>query len=949
MAFIAARAGLIGILEGLDVPLLIENRKGMNLLHAACSESNGFKAVQWLLLKLPHRHLIHLFFSMSKRGLTPIEIAAKGGLVHTVERLLSAEGSMQIQWDSDKRSIRLHNRISSSDTYPIEVKILFDEKMRMARFIGFHTAINESFGNVEKVKSYLSTQDWWTPNHEYSRFEHYLNFNSLIIASRGGHFELIEFLLETCKFPTTPVFHWQNHMLNVGILSLSDFAAIGSIPHCEFEADDDNLEATARTNRELIESDRVHFYKHLETNWDGIDLASLSDSGSEKENRFDCIFTEYNVESRVKAIKVLMRNNVSLPRLEILVVHGSFSIFKEFVETGLYDLDALVHQSSMSTPQSIEDCPICLETLSNQMALDCSHVFCDACITKVQEDGNPSVKCPLCRQVSKRVIPFSARLKPFAPWLHISDSPTLKVGQALAGLAAGCDSLFVLKYLVEDKKVDLMQLRFGGETVLHIALRQRAFGSCKWLLKNGFESLLHLPNSDGYSPLQLIMFIGKSDKRINLLFSQYIGSLEEYVDIASDVLVPGLTRSLFLEEVLNSSESTFTRYPENVIAKVKQLNATQKLIELVKNSVPLPDLVEYLKLLVEADEDASWIKAMKELISRFAVYNRTDVLIWLCCNYDLQKISHIVRFTDNLYLGSESMSAFVEELSMIEKSLAAAAKCRDELLEGIENNETLSEINEYQVDYEKLTSSISQWLPANLPIVFTAEDILAKGIEVGNRHIIDSHIRGELGLVPKWGILLRQLITSPCVQPDSFKFALTTMAAIDENMCKSVLSLDFHVELPCELKDAVYFTPDQKLWDIPTLAVLAMETLKSDVWKRCQIVEVLMELYPDLYKNSDVLFCVLWELKSIQEWLSMTYDLVRAGVAVVDNSGTNLCDYILSKCSDDDCVYVLDLFTLLAMERRVDIQFCFWPSVETRDVFEDLRESQKKMFERLNL
>ena len=56
-----------------------------------------------------------------------------------------------------------------------------------------------------------------------------------------------------------------------------------------------------------------------------------------------------------------------------------------------------------SVLESVLECPICLETLTDPKMLSCFHFFCNKCIegmTKADQSADVGVTCPVCRKVS---------------------------------------------------------------------------------------------------------------------------------------------------------------------------------------------------------------------------------------------------------------------------------------------------------------------------------------------------------------------------------------------------------------------------------------------------------------------------------------------------------------------------------------------------------------------
>jgi len=47
------------------------------------------------------------------------------------------------------------------------------------------------------------------------------------------------------------------------------------------------------------------------------------------------------------------------------------------------------------------ECPICFEEIKEAIKLECTHLFCETCMIKI--NSNNSIKCPLCRQVQETV------------------------------------------------------------------------------------------------------------------------------------------------------------------------------------------------------------------------------------------------------------------------------------------------------------------------------------------------------------------------------------------------------------------------------------------------------------------------------------------------------------------------------------------------------------------
>ena len=56
-----------------------------------------------------------------------------------------------------------------------------------------------------------------------------------------------------------------------------------------------------------------------------------------------------------------------------------------------------------SALECVQECPICLETLTDAKLLSCFHLFCNKCIegmTKAERNADVEIECPVCRNVS---------------------------------------------------------------------------------------------------------------------------------------------------------------------------------------------------------------------------------------------------------------------------------------------------------------------------------------------------------------------------------------------------------------------------------------------------------------------------------------------------------------------------------------------------------------------
>ena len=47
------------------------------------------------------------------------------------------------------------------------------------------------------------------------------------------------------------------------------------------------------------------------------------------------------------------------------------------------------------SPFALQDCPICLDTMTNPQALKCKHVFCSECLQAALAVNN---MCPVCKE-----------------------------------------------------------------------------------------------------------------------------------------------------------------------------------------------------------------------------------------------------------------------------------------------------------------------------------------------------------------------------------------------------------------------------------------------------------------------------------------------------------------------------------------------------------------------
>ncbi|KAJ3010779.1 UNVERIFIED_CONTAM: hypothetical protein HDU68_001990 [Siphonaria sp. JEL0065] len=667
VAFLSARTGLVGIVLALvecgRVSPFTKNKKGNNLLHAAAAEAAGSNVVIALIKSLPSRSIPSLFFQLSKRGHTPIEVAAKGGQLHLVEELLSMEPMQLIQWDTHPPSVKLHRRIMASKVNR-DIKNLFEEKMRSAQVIGLHAKIDGFDGDVDQLKLHLSKLEWWNERQVWSRFEAYLNYNVLRTAVTKGQAEMVAYLLTIWKVPPTPILSWQNKVLNIGSLSLADFAGIGQLRGIEFEADDELVEDSAFANALMVEIKRTEVYEYFKK-WDG-KLENLKKSRNDgSDSRLLQILAEENVKSRMNILDSLSKHDRSkssgVPRADLMVVYGSFSIFKKFVESGEYDLTAnVLQQTSGDSEGQGEDCPICLEPVENQVLLDCSHLFCEPCLAKVGDAGE-KLKCPLCRQESSVVFAISFWVLSSYSWLVVVEQ--ISTAELLVGLAAGTDAVAVLDYLISKFKIDPLKLRFaGGDTILHIAAKQGAFISSKWIISNGYDTLADIKNETGLTPLQCnLLKEYKQSEHVDAALSSLLSY--SWLNAAITTLFPGREQGLLsssLASLANLMKDTKPVWMAEKFFIGLKVHCLQTVPTLIENAVPAHELEGVLSLCLDAATLSSPLatSALQQAVQKLVLYNHVSVLEKIHYTTTMNAVENVLDGMDPLYNDSEPLRAF---------------------------------------------------------------------------------------------------------------------------------------------------------------------------------------------------------------------------------------------------------------------------------------------------
>lgn len=58
-----------------------------------------------------------------------------------------------------------------------------------------------------------------------------------------------------------------------------------------------------------------------------------------------------------------------------------------------------------TTLDAEQECPVCFERMKTFVKLECKHLFCETCISKIKRDG--TMKCPLCRNIQNVFVKYS--------------------------------------------------------------------------------------------------------------------------------------------------------------------------------------------------------------------------------------------------------------------------------------------------------------------------------------------------------------------------------------------------------------------------------------------------------------------------------------------------------------------------------------------------------------
>ncbi|KAI5060819.1 hypothetical protein GOP47_0025239 [Adiantum capillus-veneris] len=683
LAFDAAHHGQLGLLKWLilskKVPILIQNRKGCNLLHAAASFSQELVA-DWLLDRENYSASLFLFCGQSNRKRTPLEIAVRSNQYGMISCLLDNNTCPRSSTSEIFSVIRHCCQIAEPAMKEYLVYLL--RTMEIKTF--FLDLAVRSEANINEILPKLVEFSWWENRRdiEWNEHEKFAFYITLQAAARSWNKELVKWLLDEWKVSLKPpsIYQWKG-------LSISDVVAMGKYLEEEILNDlgdgenDDNYYHYSKKYFDMMVSGR----------WKDGQCSSLiatlepliyKEETIHFKNKWFEALCEKDFERRLEVLEIFAEKyddhgaeSFALPRLDLVVACGQLHILKWLIRKGYVDLNLpFSSNEEMGVLKDDEDdddnyavandadCAICYRIKRFPVELECGHSYCLSCIRQVHTYSHAnmqSFQCPYCRRhlsvPPSMTISSSLQyyLKSKSPWLHHKSSNTL--GEILMALAAGTGSVFILEYLIVQHNIDPATTLYAkGRNLMHIAASRPNLVSCKWLCCNGYLELATRFSDENLSPVHEA--INNSNYAASFAFDVFYEHEvlpDNWIDLA--VVSPN-------SGIVHTAEWSLSHECTDAISKLLAINA------------PLDQLITVINksTLGKCDIFDDNVITQFEFIIQCG---RVDVLIWLYNSnlkrqwiyFNEERREFIRKKIGELDSNRSAMEAFINDVEMAEK------------------------------------------------------------------------------------------------------------------------------------------------------------------------------------------------------------------------------------------------------------------------------------------
>jgi hypothetical protein len=656
IAFIAAqidRPDLIDyLLKRQKIHLLIVNRKGVNLLHAAMSQ--GAIDVIELIIK---KQMNALWAQKSKRGLYPIEIAIKSNRKLIISRYYNTMIPYCFLPEFSLMNIRVINLLSSipwADPLHYQLSVMY--------------IINTiCLGSLESDSSELRKKielSWWFPRRDEFSQSEILNshiYHFLGKCAGMGDYDGFLWIINSWNIKFD---EWKENIADMVVMGGSGYTKDQYLMHFDKDLPPENSYSIHRGQL----SNAIRYWDgNLET----LQIIIQKKVDAKKEQSFGNDFAKLylenikqeNIKPRLRILKKLAEFYPEygvhiLPSLHTVIIFNQLEVLKWMVQDLFINLTEPFHGSrDINMSDEEEDiCAICYDSKTFPMTNICGHSFCEQCVNNYYQNRTTiEFCCPMCRRILDRPIMknlcavFHNRVFENHDWYQYDLDWTL--GHVLLGFAASVNSILILDYLLKSYNLATLPRFKDNDDILHLATRKGALVTIYYLIQS--EPLMFLRllrNNEGKTPGHLVFeYTGKSILDLIYVFDKNHGFPPDWITIG-----------------MNSALKPVIDYCKTTIS-TDSFERIQKLAEI---GTPLDGIVANIDLFLSASgDDPGFMLAMSliELIK----FNREDIIEYIFEKKDVipnmlwgMLLRHLVDSED-----ANQFNSIIEKLQKLVKTL----------------------------------------------------------------------------------------------------------------------------------------------------------------------------------------------------------------------------------------------------------------------------------------
>jgi hypothetical protein len=546
--------------------VLSRDKRNRSILHIAV-ELGRLDLVKKLVKVSSKDTILHLLIKC-KGGRTivqnPIQLAARVGNIKMLQYLVNLD--LCVSWS--------HFGSFCEKIYALPLR---DEIREILVHAARRSGLSNSFNSIidandlSVLKKIMTGFFWWENRFKvsWSYLEQYYLMRILCNIACNAKYDCFEFLFESTKIRLQEdLYEARNEKLSV-----PDYVVIQhnmSYYGHKFPIADERFQVlNSSKDSEMAEEfhEYLSAYSSFCKQWSGKPESLIEESKSSEikkwksysDNLYKIILESSDAPGRVAALEymanIYLKNTGKIlqisnyyPRLDLIVLYWQIGIFKwlisskfiNLLEATLFlddDKKELKYPDESDELESVhEECPICYNAKKHAQTFGCRHSFCIRCSMRmfIAKGKFQEIKCPLCRiRLNKPSISFSLvtrllyQTQKSAPWMknYFSCNELFPLAKYLLALSAGSDSMLIFYEILKIAEFDLLEIKFKDESnIMHVVCENGSMFVFKWLVQNGFSSLIHQKRKDGVFPWQLsisCLLPGSFD-----IFSYAVGNLD---------------------------------------------------------------------------------------------------------------------------------------------------------------------------------------------------------------------------------------------------------------------------------------------------------------------------------------------------------------------------------------------------------------------------------------